>query len=341
MRILGLSNPHYSGVTIATKAITTNWMAAPAMTSPYEWQRLSSEIFHFGPQVLVVGGWSQGYLDLLKDIKRSGHKDFPILSVCHSTPFHGSYFHKDWQEPEYEIAFKTGLIDLMGFVHPQTAEYYQKIKKTFAVWVPHAFPPARVLPDPQPVFRIGILGGDPWYKNFEGSMLIAKEFAAKRKNVEISVSPTYSRPQEVFLALLGSCSALIHLSHLECYSNTVQEAWARGIPVILSPANNGLTHKNPLLDENEKRFFARLQLSSSIEPVELYQMLEWVEEYKDLYSEDLHESYTSLYRKTQTYLEQLFLRLVKDYPNREHDVGFFEAPFTKEGLQWNEHTLLP
>ena len=74
MRILGISNPNFLGVTIATQAICTDWLPAPHMNSPYEWQKLSSEIFHKGPDVVVVGGWSRGYLNLLQDLKRSGSK---------------------------------------------------------------------------------------------------------------------------------------------------------------------------------------------------------------------------------------------------------------------------
>jgi hypothetical protein len=332
MRILGISNPDFLGVSVATRAICTDWLPAPHMASPHEWQQLASAIFHKGPDVLVVGGWSKGYIELLTELKRSGNKEFPILNVSHSTQFHGSYFHKDWQEPEFETAFKRGLVDLMGFVHPQTAEYYQKVRRTFAVWVPHAFPlQTKVVPPA--TFRIGILGADHWYKNTEGPKIIARDFAANHKNVEVVESPAYSRPQEAFLAMLRSCSVLVHLSHLECYSNTVQEAWARGIPVITSPSSSGLVSKNPLLTGGNKYTLSNLQLTSATEPMELYEKLLWVREGWGFESIAVHQAYRELCDRTAGYLNSVFVRLINDYPNREHDVGFFESPFAREGLK--------
>lgn len=341
MKILGISNPDFLGVSIATQAICTNWLPVPHMTAPHEWRKLTSTIFHSNPEVLVVGGWSKGYTSLLTELRREGHKDFPVLHVSHSTPFHGSFFHDDWRAPEFENAFKTGLVDLLGFVHPQTAEYYQKVRKTFAVFVPHAFKPARQPVEKQSVFRIGILGSPQWYKNVEGALTVARDFEADHTHVELVTSAGLNKPHEAFLATLNSCSVLIHLSHLECYSNTVQEAWARGIPVITSPASSGLTRYNPLLDIKDKKILGCLELDSATDPVQLYQTLKLVKDGWDGYSNVIYHSYKNLAHRTASYLEGMFLRLVKDYPNREHDVGFFESPFTKEGIPWRQLRTSP
>jgi hypothetical protein len=337
VRILGISNPNFLGVTVATKAVCTDWFPAAHMLKPYEWQQLATMIFHYGPDVLVVGGWSDGYTQLLTELRRNGNKNFPIINVSHSSLFHGSYFHKDWQSPEYETAFKTGLVDLMGFVHPQTAEYYQKVRETFAVWVPHAFKPRRnPAVERQTPFKIGVLGSPQWFKNVEGPLIVARDFAARHKNVEVMTAPPAHIPQEAFLATVSTCSVLIHMSHLECYSNTVQEAWSRGVPVITSPSSYGLIDRNPLLTPIEKRTLKTLQVDGEIEPVQLYQRLNEVYAYWDSHSRDVHAVYTNLASRTAVYLHEVFSRLIKDFPNREHDVEFFEAPFTKEGILWKE-----
>lgn len=336
MKILGISNPDFLGVSVATQAICTDWLPVPHMTAPHEWRKLTSAIFHANPQVLVVGGWSKGYTSLLTELRREGHKDFPVLHVSHSTPFHGSYFHDDWRLPEFESAFKTGIVDLLGFVHPQTAEYYQKVRKTFAVFVPHAFTPARRPVEKQDIFRIGILGSPQWYKNVEGALTVARDFEADHARVELVTSAGLNKPREAFLATLSSCSVLIHLSHLECYSNTVQEAWARGIPVITSPASCGLTRFNPLLSPKDVKVLSGLELDSGTDPIQLYRALKLVKDDWGSYSKEIYNSYQNLAANTSAYLGGVFTRLIKDYPNREHDVGFFESPFTKEGIPWQQ-----
>lgn len=137
MKILGISNPSFIGVSNATKAHCTDWYGVPAVTVPGQAQNIAEAAFHYRPDLMIIGGWSPGYDSMLRELKRT--RNFPILGIYHSTVFHGETFADDINWVSFEKSYRDGLMDLIGFVQPQTAEYYQKVRNSFAVFVPHSF----------------------------------------------------------------------------------------------------------------------------------------------------------------------------------------------------------
>jgi hypothetical protein len=271
-------------------------------------------ILRFKPDILLIGGWSRGYQRLVQVL--STRKTFPILSVYHSTVFHGRFFGDDIYLPQVEQSYHAKHVDYMGFVDPRTALYYQQVKKIPAIFVPHKFELASAVnpPSPNQQFRIGVLGGvDAWYKNAFGAAVIARDFAANHPGVSIVAPPGYDKPRHTFLEdVLGKCHVLIHISHLECYSNTIQEAWARGIPVIFGPSADGLT-RSQLVDDVDRAGLEQLRVESPIDAVSLYELLNVVYNDWAVQSKLVHTIYARLAAKTETYNRELAARLVRNF----------------------------
>ena len=311
MKIVAISNPHFTGVTVATKAVCHEYVPAPHLTDAGQVMELARAIMLANPDVLVIGGWSKGYVELLQHIETK--RNFPVVSVYHSSLFHGAAFADEIFWGQMERAYNSGLTDVMGYVQPQTAEYYQWIKRIPAVWVPHTFPPQPQV-SPSKVFRIGVFGGTAnILKNCYGALLVAKDFAHKEGGCEVIAPATYDQPREFFLNTLRSCSMLIHLSHLECYSNTIQEAWASGIPVIMSLASNALTTENRLLTPDESTALSVNNLYSGTDAMELYRKMLSVQSTWRPQSDEIYSTYANLYARTRAYLDALFTQVCKDY----------------------------
>lgn len=327
MKILGLSNPQFQGVTVATKAIVTDYCGVGHIDNSISAPNIAREILNFNPDVLVVGGWSRGYDVLMAQISRL--RKFPVVNVFHGTVFHGDYFGAEGFLTAIDSAYDKGHIDYRAYVHPQSVEYERFVRGRPTVWIPHYFPHLKRKKQ-DPIFRIGILGGaDSWYKNGAGAITVAKEFCRQNKNCELVMNYKYDRRREDFLQILNSCSVLIHPSHLECYSNTVQEAWSRGIPVILSRANRGLTH-SPLLEhkEIENTPVSACLLEDAIDPMELYEAIDNVREGWEDISCATHELHQKITKRAESYTSKVFKTMTEIYKDggktardsRDHDV---------------------
>jgi len=321
VKVLGISNPNFKGVSIATRATCTEYYPLPHIEHPGATIQYVRTLLALDPDILVVGGWSKGYKELLLKLKIE--RKFPVLSVYHSTAFHGNMFCDEIYWQQFLDTKSLGGTDLIGFVHPPTVRYFNDIKKIPAIFVPHAFAvqPQKKKDDK---FVIGIFGGtNNVFKNTYGAIEVARDFAASHKNCEIIAPAFTNQEHKDFLQILGRCSVVIHLSHIECYSNTIQEAWARGIPAIYSPANDGLVRANPLMDDNDKYGLELLRLGCGIDARELYAKLSLVFNNWQLYSDRTHRTYYSLKQATDSYLNKIFKGIRREADNRVRDLSIY------------------
>ena len=320
MKILGISNPNFTGVTIATKANCTHYLPVPHMQSPGQMVPVIRSILNQKPDLMIVGGWSKGYLDMLRALHPD--KTFPVVSVYHSSLFHGSFFGDDVYWREFERAQATGVTDILGFVQPQMAEYYQIVRKKKATaFVPHCFLPQKKV-EAQETFNIGVFGDtEAWHKNVQGVYAVAKDFAERNPNCKVIRNFTTNSPHEEFLRVLAQCSVVIHASHLECYPNVIQECWVRGIPVISSPASDGLTIKNPLYPTDE------FVLNSATDVMEIYRLLGMVHRNWEGASIAAFNHYKRLSELTTKYNDKLFSKIVEGYNHGIYDTTAFSEIF--------------
>lgn len=331
MKILGISNPAFSGVTVATRAICTEYMGVPHFQVRPQIGRIAEAIARQNPDLLLVGGWSTGYDELLSMLSR--RRDFPVLSVYHSTVFHGSVFSDELYWKQFLLAKEHGHTDFIGFVQPQTAMYYHKIKKQLALFVPHFFKPESAAKNNKDVFRIGVFGGlNNYFKNTQGAFEVAHDYAKNVHGIGVVAPQEASQNREYFLRnTLEPCQLAIFISHLECYPNTVQECWARGIPVITSPACSGLIGENPLLNFVQKEALGELQLTCGTDAIELYGKITGAHVDWDRHSKVVHTIYKQLSHATETYVNQLFETLISGYQDRKYDTDFLTKPFYSGG----------
>lgn len=314
MKILGISNPNFVGVTVATKAICTDYVPVNHINHNTLTPTIAQTILKEDPDVLVIGGWSKGYGDLLTHL-RERKRRFPVVGVYHGGLFHHNVFNDQLYFQQFLAAQKKGNIDVTGFVNPPTAEYFQKVRGEKKVaFVPHYFKPSKLRVDPKQIFRIGVFGGTAnWVKNAGGAAVVAKDYVDNTPGCSLTTTNSYNQNRDMFLGTLSECSLLIHISHLECYSNLVQEGWARGIPVIYSAANDGLVSQNPLLTKEEKYQLNHLRMSCNIDAVELYDLITHVHKSWDGYSKCVYEIYQNLALRTENYLKELFNQIYRNH----------------------------
>lgn len=325
MRILGISNPNFTGVTVATKAVTTDYFPVPHIEVEARARNIGEQILRWRPDILIVGGWSRGYGALLAALGKG--RSFPVVSVYHSTPFHGNYFGDDIYVRDIELAQRRGDITIRAFVQPHTVAYYQQVKKENVAWVPHYFemPARKATKKPPSKFRIGVLGGtSSWFKNGYGALSVAKDYAELNAGAEVVYNQSYDKPHHQFLELLSSCSVLIHTSHLECYPNIVQEAWGRGVPVILSDASVGLT-ESPLMSIADRKLISKMVVRCNIDPMELYQKIAEARADYAKWSGEVRGVHTRLTQKAKEYVDDVFRGIVAGYDLRRFDASKFRV----------------
>lgn len=330
MRILGISNPTFVGVTVATKAVTTDYYPLLPLDNPAKAPNIANAIARWKPDVLVIGGWSAGYRSIVEELRRI--RTFPILSIYHSTLFHGRFFGDEKYIPEIEKLLHTGLIDYMAYVHPDQVRFEQVVKKRLRLWVPHSFKMERQITPPKE-FTIGILGGTgSLLKNSEGAIAVAQEYALHHPKTQVLFNQTYDKGHKNFLSVLANCSVIIHPSHLECYSNLMQEAWSLGVPVIYSRANLGLS-KSPLLQPHEQKILSSLCLDSATDPHEVYQKLIFVRETWQARSNEVYSTYKELTSRTEQYLTDLMIEIRNCYQQKSRTAPIFQMFFAGDSIE--------
>lgn len=304
MKVVGISNGQFTGVTVATQANCHDWLDVGHIDNTSLARPILLKIFDKQPDLLLVGGWSRGYAYLLRELK--AYRKFPVLGCYHSTLYHGPAFNDDLFFSTWISAYQNKLLEALAFVDPRTMKYFKEVKNLDAVFLPHAFPP-----QPQVIlkanFRIGIVGGtSSTLKNSYGALQVASDYVRLNPGCSIFSQDAYGLPQDKYLEELSKCSVLIHASHLECYSNTVLEAWARGIPVITSKANSGVVNQNPLFKN-----CSDLELTDNIDPLELYNKLIQVHRSWRHYSDLTYDIYNEIYRQTKIHNQKLFTKVTK------------------------------
>lgn len=326
VRIVGISNQEFIGVTVATQAVCDTFVPVPHLDNPGLVRRAATTVVQQRPDLLIVGGWSRGYGDLMSEISRAGRR-FPVIAVSHGTVFHGRAFGDDIYWPQIDAAYSAGLIDILGFAQPHQASYAIEVQRRKAAWIPHSFDVRDRIAPPSRVFRIGVLGGagSP-LKNIEGAVLVAKDFAANHgSEVEVVVSTHYSKRRQEFLETLSRVHLLVHMSLLECYPNLLQEAWSMGIPTIQGGASDGLTD-SPLLSPSDTGFLQESELHSSCDALSLYSTIGWVRREWEHRSVTTHEIYRRLSESTTAYLSSIFAAVVADKKTESYSRRFYLTP---------------
>lgn len=331
MKILGISNQNFVGVTVATRAVCTDYYPVAHQNDALAAAHLGRQIAKVKPDLLIVGGWSQGYDTVLTEMNK--YRSFPVINVYHSTIFHGSFFGDDMYYPQVTACHKRRELDFLGFVQPQQVNYYQKVRQEYALWVPHYFKQLTRVKKPK-VFRIGVLGGTAsWFKNGHGPTEVAKDYVQNVPGCEFVANHSYDKMHHHFMQLIASCSVLMHTSHLECYPNVVQEAWSMGVPVILSQASVGLID-NPLLNFEERCLLKDMVVASNIDAYELYKTIEKIHKNWAHYSELVYGIHDKISRRAAVYTDKLFVKIIEGYRTRNFDRAFFRMPFEKPEELW-------
>jgi glycosyltransferase involved in cell wall biosynthesis len=333
VKILGISNPQFSGVTVATKAVVSDYAPIAHIDDYMKPAQVAESILRWNPEVLVVGGWSRGYAEILKKLKP--HRRFPVVCIYHSTVYHGKAFNDDKMLTEVKGCLGYETLDFLAYVDPRQVQFDRKIDPTSrSLWLPHSFKPRQQPIAAHKLFRIGILGGTASVlKNSEGAITVANSYAANRDNVQVVYAAGYNKSHKDFLDTISNCSVILHPSHLECYSNLLQEAWSYGVPVIFGTANTGLT-ESPLLTDIERSTLNKLCLKSVTDPSELYDKISLVHQTWQARSNEVKLIQADIHKRTDLYLTRAFAEIAKAHAQRSKYPAYFDKPFAESGLGW-------
>jgi len=328
MKILGISNPAYVGVRIATQAICSQYIPAAECTATAaisaKSEHLATAIMEACPDVLIVGGWCKWYRHLLERLKYA--RNFPVVCVGHGGPYHGKHFTDDLRERDVQHCLRYGLADWAAYVDPRVALYCQSVLRRLVLFLPHAVEPRPRVAQAEG-FNVGLFGNAGFHKNTEGPAAIIRDYLARNPPGELKQCQGLHRSQREILGMIRACSVLVHVSHLEAYPNVVQEAWSMGIPVILSSACSGLA-RSPLLATEDREHLCALMLNDNIDASELYRALVTVREKWQVYSNEVYASYGRLSEHSRTYAASLLQRIVRGHRGHTYDLMFLclEAP---------------
>jgi hypothetical protein len=331
VKILGVSNPRYVGVTVATKSYCTHHLAFdPLSHSSYTAAGAATHIIQLNPDLVIIGGWSPGYDQLATYLGHRHNRKFPVVAAWHGTHFHETYL-KDWNYMRDILHLhQERFVDYLAFPQLDAAAYFHNVKEIPSFFLPHVFPIQKKAKKPN-TFTVGLMGGKNEWKNYFGQKEILTDFQAKHHGTNVlEVHTPTSNQHEDFLKLLGQCSVLSHLSILDCYPNVVLEAWSMGIPTVLSPAS-ACPINNDLVTANQdlKEWMRHLVCSSSTNAYELYQKLEKVMGEWEQYSSVTYAYYQLLHRETQEYLRKGFKELCASFTLRKTQSLALPTTFTR------------
>lgn len=277
MHIVGVSNPEYTGVTVATKAIVNSWIPLGIGSNALD---VARQIKSQKPDLIIIGGWYASFAYLVEALK-----GWPIMVVWHGTYFHDEFYKSEGDYSTIMRLYELGHIHAIGYAHPGMAEYEKTVRSTRAHFIPHTFP-LQPRASVKKSFNIHVVGKvSHILKNGGGQFAVAMDFYKNHKNILIS-RDSGALTQQRYLEMLRTKSLILHLSHLECFPNTVLEAWSMGIPCIIGPASKNLIH-NPAV-KPEQEFIGTLLLSSESEPLELYSKISIVHEDWERFSKETH-----------------------------------------------------
>ncbi len=304
MKIVGVSNPNHVGVTIATQAHCNAYLplAGVPSASSRDVESASAAVLEVQPDILVIGGWSPLYAPLLANLRQK--RDFPIVCVAHGGPYHGKGLGAEAHLREVQHCLRTGAADWLACVDPRLVQYCQAVLKRLVLFLPHAFP-LREKASRSDAFNVGLFGNAMSHKNTEGPAQVILDYLARNPTGALVRNQGLGVDHARLMAMIQSCSVVVHVSHLEAYPNVIQEAWSMGVPVIFSSACLGLA-RSPLLHKAEQEQLSELMVDDNIDPSKLWNAIVSVRRKWDDYSRTAHSTYALLADRTGRYARALF-----------------------------------
>jgi glycosyltransferase involved in cell wall biosynthesis len=300
MFIVGVSNQSYVGVTEATKAICNRWVNAEIKKFPTV---TALEIKELKPDLVIFGGWAPGFKEIIENLR-----GLKILVIWHGTQFHDDFYDSEKLYVVLKRMYYNGQISAIGFAHAGMAEYEKRVGGIDAYFIPHTFK-INEKKRQSKNFNIHVVGAkNNVLKNGTGQYLIAKDFESRYPNVTVS-RDNVNIPREKYIETIKESSLILHMSHIECYPNTIQEAWSYGIPCIFSPASCGLL-KNPAI-ECDITLVRKCLVKSATEPFDLFAKIHNVYNSWNQYSSACYEYIKRLNAAAETYTKNQLEKICK------------------------------
>lgn len=251
-RLLGISNPNFTGVTQATKAWVgaENWVAAPSTQEGMNKlaQDIAFNLSYSKPQIIILGG-DAGFLPFVRRLRELKYRG-RILLTWHSTLSFFSFSPQDGDLlADWVQALRDGLIDRIGFVRNGLHPVF---KDPRVIVFPNRIPLARKgkfspVPLKRPATHIGIFGTGHAWKNMdalvygaslvENSIIHVNHFSGLplAKKLGVNIVTHEQLPHEKFLQLLGSMDCNLQGSFTESFGLTFCESYREGVPCLATP----------------------------------------------------------------------------------------------------------
>lgn len=118
-----IHNPHWMGVTSATKELFTNLVPLQELNSNSEVERVSSKILELNPKQIIFSAFVDGWEKLAREIRRK-NPDIKLKSFWHGS--HSQVVDEiNWRTNTHVIELhKEGVIDVMGTCKESLLNFY-------------------------------------------------------------------------------------------------------------------------------------------------------------------------------------------------------------------------
>lgn len=244
-RVVGISNPNFSGVSNATKSVVGNsWIGIPPATDMYMINAAISKILALNPELLLIGGGG-GYQQLVRQLRARMPK-LKTMLVWHGTHSFNSFSNADGKLlAEYIDLLNLKIIDRIGFVRPEIHSVFNNPKM---IYFPNRIP-GRTAPVKRALgagTHIGVFGTPYAWKNQQGAALyLGKAFedsvihvnhiedTALLERAGVKIIKHGNLGGGEFKALLSSMSLNAMLSFTESHGLTAMESFRSGVPCIV------------------------------------------------------------------------------------------------------------
>jgi hypothetical protein len=306
---------HIEGDTFAKRSLqllaTSSFELSPAYDSEKS-VALANRIVLMKPSAVIVcgaGGWCNRLVSFLGDLQSV--RNFPVIWLTHSPETHFAAHSK------LHFAREIGLVDVVAFSDYKEALYYRGLREDPVTWLPHFVPLGVRVPTPKESFRVSLISqSGKYFGEEEPVVCVLRDFESRFPGVELKQPLAESAESHFGLRSDSGASLPRHLLVKTVPAPNVpivmQEAWARGIPVIHDSSCNSLT-TNPLLHLQQQIMLKELCMSDPSDRLELYYTLARAKRNWAVHSTVVFAAVEALSARGAVYRERLLSAAIRGY----------------------------
>lgn len=244
-KLIAVCHPDYRGVKSATKMLTEDIIESSEMVNRFWADRVARLTCAYGPETVLISGYSDGYDLLAEKIKRL-LPDTRVLFYVHSSfTWFDNYPAENATFSKVLKLNKTGVVSKIGFCKRDLADYFKYLGYN-TCFVMNRFDLTTVEKkrNVTGTIKVGVWGNNWWHRNILnqviGALMIpgAEAHVNELKEVDFIDNKRVIRhgflPKKEFLQIFSQMDINLYVSFTDCFPMTLIESMQYGIPAIAS-----------------------------------------------------------------------------------------------------------